>query len=79
VRSSAAASSKARQARGATLRLMCAQCMAAAATAAAGATGIRAWLATRGWSWLTPQRLRRATAALFAVALVAAATLSGAG
>jgi len=56
---------------------MCAQCMAAAATAAVGATGIRAWLATRGWAWLTPLRLRRATIALLVVALGAAATLSG--
>ncbi len=53
--------------------------MAAAATAAAGATGIRAWLATRGWAWLTPLRLRRATIGLLVVALGAAATLSGAG
>jgi hypothetical protein len=53
--------------------------MAAAATAAAGATGIRAWLATRGWSWLTPRRLRRATIALLAIGLGAAATLSGSG
>ncbi len=51
--------------------------MAAAATAAAGATGIRAWLATRGWSWLTPPRLRRATIGLLVVALAATATLSG--
>jgi hypothetical protein len=58
---------------------MCAQCMAAAATAAAGATGIRAWLATRGWAWLTPLRLRRATIGLLVVALGAAATLSGSG
>jgi len=52
--------------------------MAAAATTVAGATGIRAWLATRRWSWLTPQRLRRVTGGLIAVAVVAAATLSGA-
>jgi hypothetical protein len=58
---------------------MCAQCMAAATTAAAGATGLRAWLATRGWSWLTPVRLRRATAGLVVAALVASATLSGSG
>ncbi|NLT06132.1 MAG: hypothetical protein GXY03_07455 [Solirubrobacterales bacterium] len=58
---------------------MCAQCMAAAATAAAGATGIRAWLGTRRWAWLTPRRLRRATVALLALGLVAAATLSGTG
>jgi len=53
--------------------------MAAAATAAAGATGIRAWLGTRRWAWLTPRRLRRATVALLALGLVAAATLSGTG
>ncbi len=58
---------------------MCAQCMAAAATAAAGATGIRAWLATRGWAWVTPTRLRHATIGLLVVALGAAATLSGSG
>lgn len=57
---------------------MCAQCMAAAATAAAGATGVRAWLATRRWSWLTPARLQRATFALLALGIAAAATLSGA-
>jgi hypothetical protein len=53
--------------------------MAAATTAAAGATGIRAWLATRGWAWLTPRRLRGVTAGLLVAGLVAAATLSGAG
>lgn len=58
---------------------MCAQCMAAAATAAAGATGIRAWLGTRRWSWLTPRVLRRITVGLVAAGLVAAATLSGSG
>jgi hypothetical protein len=58
---------------------MCAQCMATATVAAAGATGIRAWLATRGWSWLTPLRMRRATIALLAVALGVTATLSGSG
>jgi len=58
---------------------MCAQCMATAATAAAGVTGVRAWLATRGWSWLTPRRLRSATAALVAIAVGVAATLSGSG
>lgn len=58
---------------------MCAQCMATASVAAAGATGIRAWLATRGWSWLTPRRMRSATIALLAVALGVTATLSGSG
>ncbi len=54
---------------------MCAQCMMGAVTAGAGATGARSWLATRRWSWLTEQRLRRITVALLATALVAAATL----
>jgi hypothetical protein len=51
---------------------MCAQCMMGAATAAAGATGMRAWLAARGFSWMTPARLRAVTVALVLVALVAA-------
>jgi hypothetical protein len=57
---------------------VCAQCMATAATAAGAATGLRAWLATRDYSWLTPLRLRRVTVGLMAAAFVAAATLSGA-
>jgi hypothetical protein len=52
---------------------MCAQCMATAATAVAGATGIRAWLAARGFSWVTPRRLRLMTGTLLAVAVVMAA------
>jgi hypothetical protein len=56
---------------------MCAQCMAAATTAAAGATGMRAWLATRRWSWLTAHRLRWATGAILFAALALAATGSG--
>ena len=44
-------------------------------TAAAGATGLRTWLQTRGWSWLTPKRLKRATI----VAFVAAAIVSSVG
>jgi hypothetical protein len=51
---------------------MCAQCMASAATAVAGATGIRAWLAARGYAWVTPRRLRFMTGALLTVAVVAA-------
>ena len=51
---------------------MCAQCVMGAATAAAGATGMRAWLAARGFSWMTPARMRAVTVALIAVALVAA-------
>ena len=57
---------------------MCAQCMMAASTAAAGATGIRAWLAARRFAWLTPRRLRLVTIGLIGVALVGASVgLSG--
>jgi hypothetical protein len=52
---------------------MCAQCMATAATAAAGASGLRAWLAARGFSWVTPRRLRWITGTLLAFAFVMAA------
>jgi hypothetical protein len=52
--------------------------MMGAATAAAGATGMRAWLAARGFSWMTPARMRAVTIALIAIALVAASVgLSG--
>jgi hypothetical protein len=57
---------------------MCAQCMMAASTAAAGATGVRAWLAARQFSWLTPRRLRIATIVLIGAALLGSSvTLSG--
>jgi hypothetical protein len=52
---------------------MCAQCMASAATVAAGATGLRAWLAASAFSWMTPVRLKRVTVALLAVAFAIAA------
>ena len=52
---------------------MCIQCMMGAMTASASATGIRAWLAQRGWSWLTPRRLRFVTVGLLAAALVVSA------
>lgn len=55
-----------------TLKGMCMQCAAVAMTTVAGATGIRAWLAHRGFSWLTPQRMRFATASLIGLALVGA-------
>jgi len=54
---------------------MCMQCMAGAMTATAGATGIRAWLATRTYAWLTPRRLKAITIGLIAVALVASMVL----
>jgi hypothetical protein len=59
---------------------MCMQCMATAMTAGAGVTGIRAWLATRGFCWLTPLRLRRITVGLFAAGLLASAVvITGSG
>lgn len=56
---------------------MCAQCMMGAATAATAATGLRAWIATRAWAWVTPTVLRRMTAALVGVGVLAAAVLVG--
>ena len=54
--------------------------MMGAMTAGAAATGTRSWLATRHWSWLTPERMKRVTIALLILALVAASTiLSGSG
>jgi hypothetical protein len=47
-------------------------------TAMASASGVRSWLQTRGWTWVTPERLRRATIALFVAAtLVSTVGLSG--
>jgi hypothetical protein len=53
------------------------QCMMGAMGAGAGATGTRAWLAHRGFRWLTPRRMRAITLALLAAALLVASTLSG--
>jgi hypothetical protein len=48
--------------------------------AAAGVTGARTWLQTRGWTWVTPARLRRFTLAACVLALlVSTVTLSGSG
>jgi hypothetical protein len=55
---------------------MCAQCMAAAATTAAAATGIRAYLAARRPAWLTALRLRRISAGLLSAAVVGAGLIS---
>jgi hypothetical protein len=47
-------------------------------TALAGASGFRAWLQNRGWTWLTPKRLKRATVVAFVAAvLVSSVGLSG--
>jgi hypothetical protein len=56
---------------------MCMQCMMGAMTAGASATGARSWLAHRGFSWLTPRRLRLLTVALLLGALVASSVLLG--
>ncbi len=56
------------------------QCMMGAMSAGATVTGTRSWLATRHWTWLTPQRLRRVTIAMVLAGLALSATiLSGSG
>ena len=50
------------------------QCMATAMTSGAAATGMRAWLATRSPTWMTPRRLKAATAAILACGVLAAGT-----
>jgi hypothetical protein len=46
--------------------------------AAAGASGVRSWLQAHHITWLTPQRLRAATIALFVAAFgFSSITLSG--
>jgi hypothetical protein len=54
---------------------MCMQCMATAMSSMAAASGTRAWLGRQCFAWLTPARLRRATIALFSVALITSALL----
>jgi len=54
---------------------MCAGC---ALTAASAATGFRTWLQARGYTWLTPVRMRRLTlAAMVAAGLVSTVGFSG--
>ena len=56
------------------------QCMASAATAVGAASGARAYLGGRRYSWLTPKRLRMITMALVVAAVLASATsVSGSG
>jgi hypothetical protein len=57
---------------------MCAQCVMGASTAAAGVTGMRAWLVTKGFAWMTPRRTRLATISMVVVGLIGASVgLSG--
>jgi hypothetical protein len=51
---------------------MCVQCWTVAATAVTGATGLRAVLASRRPSWLSPGRLRAITVGLLTIAVLAA-------
>lgn len=57
---------------------MCMQCAAGAMTAGTAATGATAYLRARQPSWLTPRRLRAATALLLGGAVVAASTVASA-
>jgi hypothetical protein len=50
---------------------MCVQCIAGAATAAAGATGLRAWLAARFGHHLTPRRKQAMTVVLLSAGVLA--------
>jgi hypothetical protein len=59
---------------------MCAQCMTTAMAAVGTASGLRAFVASRRLSWLTPRRLRAVTILLATCAVIASATLvSGSG
>ena len=52
------------------------QCAATAMTAAATATGARAYIAHRRFAWLTPRRLRGVTAGLIAAAVLASGLIA---
>ncbi len=60
---------------------MCVQCAmgaTGAAAAAGGVTGVRLWLRARAFSWMTPRRMRLATASLIVAGLVGSSVgLSG--
>jgi hypothetical protein len=43
-----------------------------AVTAVAGASGIRAWIGAKAFSWLTPPRMRAVTVSLGVAALIGA-------
>jgi hypothetical protein len=50
--------------------------MATAAVAVGGATGLRAWLAAKGFAWVSGTTLKRLTIALGVGAVLAAGLLS---
>lgn len=47
-------------------------CSVCAYTAAASVTGVRAWLQTRSWNWLTRRRLTGITVASVVIGLAVA-------
>jgi hypothetical protein len=51
------------------------QCMATAMTAGATASGTRAFIAAKHFSWVTPRRLRAITVTLIVLALAASSML----
>jgi hypothetical protein len=51
--------------------------MATAAAAVGGASGLRAWLAAKGFAWLTPTRQKLLTGLLVITAVLLSATVSG--
>ncbi len=51
---------------------MCMQCMASAMTAGAAATGMRAWINTHQPRWMTPRRMKVATALILSLGVLAA-------
>jgi hypothetical protein len=53
------------------------QCVATAMTAGATASGTRAFIAAKHFSWVTPKRLRAITIALIVLALAASSLLVG--
>ena len=57
--------------RAGTVSAMCVQCMAGAMTAAAGATGARAWLVSRFGHLMTGKRKRALSATLIVAGIIA--------
>jgi hypothetical protein len=51
---------------------MCVQCMMGVTAAATGATGLRAWLAAKRFTWMSPRRMHLATVSLVVAALIGA-------
>ncbi len=52
---------------------MCMQCVAGASVAAAaGATGLRAWIGSHRPAWVTPRRMRLVTAGILTAGVLAA-------